>query len=59
MTAVHFSGSVITVHLKIENVRELLQKSLAAGALLEFVAPDGRMTIVNPQQVQYLQVSQC
>jgi len=56
MTAVRFSGGeAIEVNLSIEDVRKLLQKALATGALVELEAPDGEKLIINPQQVQYLQ----
>lgn len=56
MTAVRFSGGeVIEVDLSVEDVRKLLQKALASGALLELEAPDGETLVINPQQVQYLQ----
>jgi Protein of unknown function (DUF3107) len=56
VTAVRFSGGeVIEVNLSLEEVRKLLQKALAQGALLELKAQDGDTIVINPQQVQYLQ----
>lgn len=56
MTAVRFSGGeVIEVNLSVDEVRDLLQKAIANGVLLELEAPDGETLVINPQQVQYLQ----
>jgi len=56
VTAVRFSGGeVIEVNLSLEDVRKLLQKALATGALIELEGSDGDKLIINPQQVTYLQ----
>ena len=56
MTVVRFSGGeVIEVSLSLAEVQDLLQRAIAEGLMLELHAPDGRVLVVNPQQVQYLQ----
>jgi hypothetical protein len=56
VTAIRFSGGeVIEVNLSLEEVRDLLQKALAGGVLLELESEDGDALVINPHQVQYLQ----
>jgi hypothetical protein len=56
VTLLRFSGGeAIEVSLTLGEVQELLQQAIAEGRMLELHAPDGRVLVVNPQQVQYLQ----
>ena len=56
MTVLRFSGGeVIEVNLSLAEVRDLLQKALAGGLLLELEAPDGGVVVINPLQVQFFQ----
>ncbi len=56
MTVLRFSGGeTIEVSLSLAEVQDLLQRAIAEGLMLELHAPDGRVLVVNPQQVQYLQ----
>ena len=56
MTAVRFSGGeAIEVNLSLNEVRRLLQEAIEKRVLLELQAPDGRVVIINPEQVQILQ----
>jgi hypothetical protein len=48
-------GETIEVSLSLAEVQNLLQRAIAEGLMLELHAPDGRVLVVNPQQVQYLQ----
>jgi len=58
MVSIGFGGGeVIEVNLSLDQVRELLQKALAAGSLLELEAENGETVIINPQQVKVLQNS--
>jgi hypothetical protein len=50
-------GEVIEVGLPLEEVRDLLQKALANGTMLEIKAQNGEMVVINPQQVKVLQNS--
>jgi hypothetical protein len=50
-------GEVIEVGLPLEQVRTLLQKALADGAMLELEALNGEKVVINPQQVKVLQNS--
>lgn len=56
MTLLRFSGGeAVEVGLPLDEVREMIQKAIVEGLLLEFRAPDGRKLVVNPRQIQYLQ----
>lgn len=56
MTLLRFSGGeAVQVGLSLPEVQELIQKAMKKGLLLEIHSPDGRVIIVNPHQVQYLQ----
>jgi hypothetical protein len=56
VTAIRFSGGeVIEVNLSLDDVRDLLQRALANGVLLELESETGAALVINPQQVQYLQ----
>lgn len=56
MTVLRFSGGeAVEVSLTVAEVQELLQRAIAEGRMLELHAPDGRVLVINPQQVQYLQ----
>jgi hypothetical protein len=50
-------GEVIEVGLSMEEVRTLLQRALATGAMLELEAQNGEKVVINPQQVKVLQNS--
>jgi Protein of unknown function (DUF3107) len=59
VTVLRFSGGeVIEVNLSLDEVRTLLQEALANQALLELQAPDGEVVVINPNQVQYLQIAE-
>jgi hypothetical protein len=56
MTLLRFSGGeAVEIGLPMGQVQELIQKATAEGRLLELHAPDGRVLVVNPHQIQYLQ----
>jgi hypothetical protein len=56
MTLLRFSGGeAIEVGRPLGEVQQMIQKAIAEGLLLELHAPDGRVLVVNPHQVQYLQ----
>ena len=58
MTSIGFGGGdVIEVSLALDDVRDLLQRALATGSLVEFETPNGEKMIINPQQVKVLQNS--
>ncbi len=58
MTLLRFSGGeAVEVGLTVAEVQELLEEAIAKRVMLELHAPDGRVLVVNPQQVQYLQNS--
>lgn len=56
MTKLQLSGGeAIRLALELEEIRDALQAALAENRLLELHAPDGKVVVVNPHQVQYLQ----
>jgi hypothetical protein len=58
VTSIGFGGGeVIEVSLSLDEVRELLQRALTNGALLQVEAMDGETVVINPQQVKVLQNS--
>lgn len=58
MTLLRFSGGeAVEVGLSLPEVQKLIQQAISKRLLIELQAPDGRVIVVNPQQVQYLQNS--
>jgi hypothetical protein len=56
VTFLRFSGGeALEVALGLTEVQNLIQQAILENALVELHAPDGRVLIVNPHQVQYLQ----
>ncbi len=56
MTVLRFSGGeAVEVTLSLSEVQDLIQRGIAEGRMIELHAPDGRVLVVNPHQVQYLQ----
>jgi hypothetical protein len=56
VTLLRFSGGeAVEVSLSLAEVQDLIQKAMAERVLLELHSPDGRVLVVNPHQVQYLQ----
>src|SRR3954453_15851032 len=56
VTLLRFSGGeAVEVTLSLSEVQKLIQEAIRKDRLLELHAPDGRLLVVNPRQVQYLQ----
>jgi hypothetical protein len=56
VTLLRFSGGeAVEVGLPLAEVQQMIQKAIAEGVLLELHAPGGRVLVVNPHQIQYLQ----
>jgi hypothetical protein len=51
------AGEAIEVHLPLSVLRDMLQKALAEGSLVELEDPRGEKIVINPQQVKILQDS--
>jgi hypothetical protein len=49
------SGKEIRVQLSYEEIRDLLEKAIATGKLLELARHDGMLVLVNPNNVDYIQ----
>jgi thiamine pyrophosphokinase len=55
-TIIRFAGGgTVRVDMDLSRVHELLQRALADNVLLELESPDGRIVVINPQQVQILE----
>jgi hypothetical protein len=57
-TSIGFGGGeVIEVSLSLDEVRDVLQRARASGAMVELEALNGEPVIINPDQVKVLQNS--
>lgn len=48
-------GETVKVELSLAETQRLVQRAMASSQMFELHAPDGRVLVVNPQQIQYLQ----